>query len=451
MKRFGYLSIFIFVAMAVMSSTVWAGNDGEGLIPGDNAWMLVCSALVLFMTPGLAFFYGGMCSVKNVLNMLMMSLSCMAIISVQWVFWGYSIAFGPDVGHFFGNLSLAGLHGITPSSMSGSIPTYTFIMFQMTFAIITPALISGAAEGRMKFSTWLVFVPVWATFVYDPVCHWVWSEGGWAFGMEILDFAGGTVVHINSAAAALAVCIMIGKRKTNNIKPPCNLPMVMLGTGMLWFGWFGFNAGSALTAGGTASFAFLITNVAAATAALVWMICEWLVAGKPTLLGACSGAVAGLVVITPAAGFVGPLGAIQMGIMGGIGCYFGATKLKQAFGYDDALDVVGVHGVGGTIGAFAAGLYATKLVTGDDGAQGFFIGWDGAGISLLGKQCVGFLAAWAYSFGVTIIILLILKAIMGLRTKPEQEDAGLDLSVHGELGYHMEMEQTGRLKTTGSH
>ncbi len=449
MKKFSYFSILVFMLLMVGSSVAWAGEDT--LDTGDNAWMLMSCALVIFMTPGLAFFYGGMTSVKNVLNMLMMSLACMGIISVQWVFWGYSIAFGPDIGGFFGSLSKAGLHGITPDTMAGSIPEYTFIMFQMTFAIITPALISGAAEGRMKFSTWMIFVPVWATLVYDPVCHWVWGEGGWCLGLDILDFAGGTVVHINSAAAALAVCIMLGKRKTNNIKPPCNLPMVMLGTGMLWFGWFGFNAGSALSAGGGTAFAFLITNVAAATAAITWLIVEWIATGKPTLLGACSGAVAGLVVITPAAGFVGPLGAIQMGIMGGIGCYFGATKLKKAFGYDDALDVVGVHGVGGTIGAFAVGLYATDFVTGPGGHHGFFIGWDGAGISLLGLQCIGFCAAWGYSFAVTMIILLILKAIMGLRTKEEEEDKGLDLAVHGELGYHLEMEQTGTIKDTGSH
>ena len=443
MRKFSYISILVFFMMIIAAPIVWADDT---LDTGDNAWMLTSSALVLFMTPGLAFFYGGMSSVKNILNMIMMSLMCMAIISVQWIFWGYSIAFGPDIGHFFGGLSMAGLRGITPDSLSGTIPDYTFIMFQMTFAIITPALISGAAEGRMKLSTWLIFVPVWATFVYDPVCHWVWAEGGWCLGLDILDFAGGTVVHINSAAAALAVCIMLGKRKPQNIKPPCNLPMVMLGTGMLWFGWFGFNAGSALSAGGGTSFAFLITNTAAATAAFTWLICEWIGTGKPTLLGACSGAVSGLVVITPAAGFVGPLGAVQMGIMGGIGCYFGATKLKHAFGYDDALDVVGVHGVGGTIGAFASGLYATRLVTGEGGARGFFIGWDGEGIALLGKQCIGILAGWAYSFCVTIIILLILKAIMGLRTKEEQEDSGLDISLHKEMSYHLELETTGSIK-----
>ncbi|MGR3317237.1 MAG: ammonium transporter [Candidatus Anammoxibacter sp.] len=443
MRRFSFLSIFIFAMIMIASPLVWA--DDGGMNSGDNAWMLMSSALVLLMTPGLAFFYGGMSSVKNVLNMIMMSLACILIVSVQWVFWGYSIAFGPDVWHFFGNLSLAGLHGITPDSLSGSIPEYTFVMFQMTFAIITVALISGAAEGRMKFSTWLIFIPVWATLVYDPICHWVWAEGGWAFNMGIMDYAGGTVVHINSAAAALALCIMLGKRKTNNIKPPCNLPMVMLGTGLLWFGWFGFNAGSTLVSGGSTAFAFLITNTACATAAFTWMICEWIATGRPTLLGACSGAVAGLVVITPACGFVGPLGAVQMGLMGGIGCFFGATKLKQAFGYDDALDVVGVHGVGGTIGAFAVGLYSTPLVGAD---AGFFIGWDGAGIALLGKQCIGFLAAWGYSFGVTMIILLILKGIMGLRTTEEEENAGLDISLHKEMSYHLELESTGSIKDT---
>ena len=443
MRRFSFLSIFVFAMIMIASRLVWAEDDIPVLNSGDNAWILMSSALVLLMTPGLAFFYGGMCSVKNVLNMMMMSLACMAIISVQWVFWGYSIAFGPDVGHFFGDLSLAGLHGITPDSLSGSIPEYTFVMFQMTFAIITVALISGAAEGRMKFSTWLIFIPVWATLVYDPICHWVWAEGGWAFNMGIMDYAGGTVVHINSAAAALALCIMLGKRKTNNIKPPCNMPMVMLGTGLLWFGWFGFNAGSTLVSGGSTAFAFLITNTACATAAFTWMICEWIATGRPTLLGACSGAVAGLVVITPACGFVGPLGAVQMGLMGGIGCFFGVTKLKQAFGYDDALDVVGVHGVGGTIGAFAVGLYSTPLVGAD---AGFFIGWDGAGIALLGKQCIGFLAAWGYSFGMTMIILLVLKGIMGLRTSEEEENAGLDITLHKEMSYHLELESTGSSK-----
>ena len=442
MRRFSFFSVMLFVLITISAKVVFA-DEAVAIDSGDNAWMLVSCALVLLMTPGLAFFYGGMSSVKNLLNMLMMSLMCMAVMSIQWVFWGYSIAFGPDIGHFFGSLSKAGLHGITLDSMSGTIPEYTFIMFQMTFAIITPALISGAAEGRMKFSTWLIFIAVWGTFVYDPVCHWVWGDGGWALGMDILDFAGGTVVHINSAAAALAVCIMLGKRKPGNIKPPCNLPMVMLGTGLLWFGWFGFNAGSALSAGSGAAFAFLITNVAAATACLTWVICEWIGTGKPTLLGACSGVVAGLVVITPAAGFVGPIGAIQMGVMGGVGCYFGATKLKQALGYDDALDVVGVHGVGGTIGAFAVGLYSTELVGGENG---FFIGWDGAGIALLGRQCVGFLAAWGYSFGVTMIILLILKGIMGLRTKDEEETTGLDISQHKEIGYHLELESAGSLK-----
>lgn len=449
MRKFSYLSVFVFVMMMLTSSLVLA-DEAPTIDRGDNAWMLTASALVLLMTPGLAFFYGGMSSVKNILNMLMMVFMAMAIISVQWVFWGYSISFGPDIGSFFGGLGMAGLHGITPDSVTGTIPTYTFMAFQATFAIITPALIFGALEGRMKFSALLLFLPLWATFVYDPVAHWVWG-GGWAQKMGILDFAGGTVVHINSGAAALAMILLLGKRKTSNVKPPCNLPMVALGAGLLWFGWFGFNAGSELAADGRAAFAWYTTNVATATAAFTWMICEWLHAGKPTLLGLCSGAVAGLVTITPASGFVGPLGAIQIGMMGGIGCYFAVAKMKAAFGYDDALDVVGVHGIGGTIGAFATGLYVTKMVTGPNGVDGFFISWDGAGLAQLGKQCIGFLASWAYSFCVTIIIGLIVKATVGLRTTEEQEDAGLDISLHKEIGYHLELEQTSILRTPGGH
>ena len=442
MKKFSYMFVIVFVLMMIVSSSAWAD---DALDTGDNAWILVCSALVLLMTPGLAFFYGGMSSVKNINNMIMMVFMCMAIISVQWVFWGYSLSFGPDYGSVIGGLGMAGLHGITPDSLSGTLSEYTFIAFQGTFAIITVGLILGAVEGRMKFGACMLFIPIWATFVYDPVCHWVWG-GGWLGNMGVLDFAGGTVVHINSAAAALALVILLGKRKAPNIRPPCNVPMVALGAGLLWFGWFGFNAGSELAADGRAAFAWVTTNTSAATAAFTWVVCEWIHRGKPTLLGLASGAVAGLVAITPACGFVGPLGAVQIGLMAGVGCYFACVKLKAALGYDDALDVIGVHGIGGTIGAFATGLYCTKMVTGPDGVDGFFIGWGAEGIKQVGLQCVGFLATWAYAFVVTIIIGLIIKGIMGLRTTEEQETAGLDITLHGESAYHLEIEPVNTLK-----
>ena len=436
------------VLMMIASSVVWAGDDV--LDTGNNAWILMSASLVLLMSPGLAFFYGGMCSSKNIINMLMMVFMSMAIISIQWVFWGYSLSFGEDCGSFIGSLAKVGLRGITPDSLSGTIPEYTFLAFQATFAIITVGLIMGAVEGRMKFSAFLIFIPLWATAVYDPVCHWVWG-GGFLQAWAVLDFAGGTVVHINSGAAALALVILLGKRKKQNIRPPCNVPMVLLGTGLLWFGWFGFNAGSELASDGRAAFAWLITNSSAATAAFVWMVCEWIHRGKPTLIGAASGAVAGLVAITPASGFVGPLGAIQIGIMAGVGCYFACMKLKALFGYDDALDVVGVHGVGGTIGAFATGLYCTKMVMGPDGVDGLFIGWGMEGFKQLGLQCIGFLISWSYAFSVTMLIGLFLKYTIGLRTAETQEDTGLDITQHGEIGYHLEMESTSTLKVPAGH
>jgi Amt family ammonium transporter len=295
----------------------------------------------------------------------------------------------------------------------------------------------------MKFGTCLVFIALWATFIYDPVCHWVWG-GGWAGNMGILDFAGGTVVHINSGAAALALVLVLGRRKASNIRPPANVPMVALGASLLWFGWFGFNAGSELAADGRSAFAWVITNSATATAAFTWVMCEWIHRGKPTLVGAASGAVAGLVAVTPASGFVGPLGAIQLGIMSGVGCYFACVKLKQACGYDDALDVVGVHGIGGTIGALATGLYCTKFVMGPDGVDGLFIGWGSEGLSQMGLQIVGLSATWAYAFCGTILIALILKYTMGLRTTEEEESTGLDLALHGEAGYSLETTTAGK-------
>src|SRR3989338_1119743 len=442
MRKFSYVFILMFILMIMSSQMAWA--DEVTLDTGDNAWILTASALVLLMTPGLAFFYGGVSSVKKIKNMIMMVFMCMAIVSVQWVFWGYSFSFA-EGSWMMGGFSTVGLHGITPDSLSGTLYEYTFVAFQATFAIITVGLILGAVEGRMKFGACALFIPLWATAVYDPVCHWVWG-GGWAGSMGILDFAGGTVVHINSGAAALAPVLLLGSRKSANVRPPANVPMVALGAGSLWFGWFGFNAGSELAADGRAAFAWVITNSAAATAALTWVICEWIYRGKPTLLGLASGAVAGLVAITPASGFVGPLGAIQIGIMAGVGCYFACVKLKAALGYDDALDVVGVHGVGGTIGAFATGLYCTKMVMGPDGVDGLFIGWSGEGAKQLGLQCIGFLATWAYAFAATLIIGLVIKVTVGLRTTSEQENTGLDITQHGEAAYHLELEAVSTLK-----
>ncbi len=442
MSRISYVFIMMFVLMAISSQTAWAQ---DGLDTGDNSWILTSSALVLLMTPGLAFFYGGMSSVKNINNMIMMVFLCMCLASVQWVFWGYSLSFS-EGNWMIGGLSTVGLHGITPESLSGTISEYTFVAFQATFAIITVALILGAVEGRMKFGACALFIPLWATAVYDPVCHWVWG-GGWAGNLGILDFAGGTVVHINSGAAALALCLVLGRRKAANIRPPANVPMIALGAGLLWFGWFGFNAGSELAADGRAAFAWVVTNTCTATAAFTWVVCEWIHRGKPTLLGLASGAVAGLVAITPASGFVGPLGSIQIGIMAGVGCYFASVKMKAALGYDDALDVVGVHGIGGTIGAFGTGLYCTKMVMGPDGVDGFFIGWGAEGINQLGLQCLGFLSTWAYAFVATLAVAYVVKATVGLRTTEEQENTGLDLALHGEAGYCLETAPVGNLKS----
>ena len=447
MRKFGYLTILVYILMTISSSVAWAE---EGTIDtGDNAWILASAALVLLMTPGLCLFYGGICSVKNIVNMLMMVFMTIAIISVQWILWGYSISFSGG-NWFIGDLSKVGLMGVTPASVSGTIPEYTFMIFQCMFAIITPALVLGAVEGRMKFGAALLFIPLFATFVYNPICHWQWG-GGWMGNWGVLDFAGGLVVHVCCGAGALTLAVMLGKRKRENIKPPCNLPVVLCGTGLLWFGWFGFNGGSQLAADGNAALAFTVTNEAAATAAFVWMVCEYFHKGKATLLGVLTGAIAGLATITPASGFVGPLGAIQIGIMAGVGCYFAVEKLKPLFGFDDALDVVGVHAIGGTIGTFAAGLYATQLATGKDGAYGFFIGWDMAGLTQLGKQCVGIVATWGYTVAVCIIIGLIVKYTVGLRTTDEQEEIGLDLTLHGEVGYHLELEPVGTLKTPASH
>ena len=396
------------------------------LSAGDTAWMLVSSALVLVMLPGLALFYGGMVRSKNVLSTSMHTFAAMAIIGVQWVVLGYTLAFG-GAGAFIGGLQNLVLNGITPDSLSGTIPTYVFVMFQGMFAIITPALISGAVAERMKFSTYCVFILLWAVLVYDPLCHWVWGDGGWLLEMGALDFAGGTVVHLSSGISALVLALFLGKRKgfPHERMAPHNLPMTLLGAGLLWFGWFGFNAGSALSSGGSAALAFATTQTAAAAGALSWMLVEWLKAGKPSALGAASGIVAGLVVITPAAGFVTPAWALVMGLLAGVVCY-GGVMLKHKLGYDDSLDAFGVHGVGGAFGAVATGVFASV------GATGLI----GGNLHQVWVQLVGVAAAGGYAVAVTCLLLVVLKATMGLRVDLDEERMGLDQSAHSETGYN---------------
>ena len=399
----------------------------------DNAWVLVSSALVLLMTPGLAMFYGGMTRSKNVLSTMMHSFFLMGLASIIWLFYGFSLAFAPDAfAGFVGNLKFFALNGIGKELWPGStIPGSTFMIFQCMFAVITPALISGAFAERMKFSSFIVFMALWLTFVYSPVCHWVWGPGGWLAGMGALDFAGGTVVHVNAGVAALACALVVGKRKGYGTTPmmPHNLTLTLLGTGLLWFGWFGFNAGSALAANEAASMAFVVTNMATAAAAMSWVFAEWIIKGKPTTLGVASGAVAGLVAITPAAGFVGPVSSVILGAVAGVVCYL-AVLAKSKLGYDDSLDVVGVHGVGGMWGALATGLFACKAIGGTDG---LFFGNPGQFLT----QIWAVLATIIYSFVVSLIILYVIKAVMGLRVSEEEEVVGVDTSVHGEAGYNL--------------
>ena len=404
---------------------------------GDTAFMLVSAALVMLMTPGLALFYGGMVRSKNVLGTIMQNFILLGLISVLWAIYGYSLAFGPDVGHFIGNLDWVGLAGVgfEPfKAYSETIPHQTFMIYQAMFAIITPALITGAFAERMKFSAFLVFMVLWFTLVYCPVAHWVWGDGGWLKNLGALDFAGGTVVHINAGIAALAAALVVGKRQgygNHATFIPHNLPMTILGAGLLWFGWFGFNAGSALAAGALASSAFTATHLATAAATLSWVGAEWMVRGKPTTLGAASGAVAGLVAITPAAGYVGPMSAIIIGLVAGIICYL-AVLAKPRLGYDDSLDVVGVHCVGGIIGALCTGLFATKLVN-PAGGDGLFFGNPGQFVI----QLIAVGVTLVFSFVVSYILFKILDATMGLRVTPEDEVAGLDITEHQETAYNL--------------
>ena len=430
-------SIMLFLTL-LMPSLVMA----DGLDTGDTAWMLTSTALVLLMTiPGLSLFYAGMVRSKNVLSVMMQCFAITSLVTLLWALYGYSLAFDTtgmaagvkNIHTYVGSLSNMFLKNMTIDSLTGTIPESVFMTFQMTFAIITPALIVGAFAERMKFSAMLVFMTLWLTFVYAPICHMVWSGDGallWDWG--VLDFAGGTVVHINAGMAGLMCALVMGKRKgyPDTPMPPHNLNFTIVGAAMLWVGWFGFNAGSAVSAGSTAGMAMAVTQIATGTAALGWMFAEWVAHGKPSVLGIASGAVAGLVAITPASGTAGPMGAVLIGAAAGVGCFLSATKMKKMFGYDDSLDAFGVHAVGGAIGAILTGLCAASSMGGAGLADGVSIG------AQLWIQCKGVLFTVIYTSIVSLILLKIVDAVIGLRVTDEEETEGLDITQHDERGYN---------------
>ena len=401
---------------------------------GDTAFILASAGLVLLMTHELALFYGGMARSKNVLGTILQSFIMISVISLEWVYIGYSISYGLDVGGFIGDLSWFALNGVTsePSAnYATTIPQNVFMIYQCMFAVITPALITGAFAERMRFGPFLVFSLLWTILVYNPVCHWIWGVEGWLGARGVLDFAGGLVVHLTSGAAALAAVFIIGPRKGYGKESfmPHNLPMTLLGTGLLWFGWFGFNGGSALAADGIAAGALVATHLAGMAGMAMWTFVEWLHRGKPTTLGAASGAIAGLATITPAAGFVGPNAAILVGFLAGAGCYYGIT-LKGRFGYDDSLDVVGIHGLGGVMGTISLGIFASTAVN-PGGADGLLAGNPG----FLGIQIFGVLVVGVYAFTLSWVLLKLVDAVMGLRLTEESEVQGLDLGEHSETAY----------------
>ncbi len=435
-RRFLLLAMPVFLGL---SSVAHAGTTVPPKFDGaDTAWLLLSSVLVLMMTiPGLALFYGGMVRRKNVLSILMQSFILVAIVSIQWVLFGYSIAFAPGSA-LAGSLAWAGLSGVSASvpfaGYSATVPHQAYMVYQCMFAIITPALITGAIAERMSFRGFLLFSLLWTTLIYDPLAHWVWSVDGWIHNLGALDFAGGTVVHISSGAAALAGALLLGKRRgyLREPMPPHNLTLTITGAGLLWVGWFGFNAGSALAANGLAVSTFVATHLGAAAATLAWVFAEWFVAGKPTTLGAASGAVAGLVAITPASGYVGPISAIIIGAAAGVVC-FSAVRMKTRFSYDDALDVVGVHMVGGILGALLTGLFASLAIN-SAGANGLFFG----NPHQLLVQAIAVVASVVFSFVGSAILLKVTEALVGIRVTDEAEQMGLDLSEHEENAYAFE-------------
>ena len=427
LKRLGWLlALFLLVPVA-------SAFGADKLDTGDTAWMIVSTALVMMMTPaGLALFYGGLSRYKNMLNTFAMTLVSYCLASVIWMIWGYTLSFGPSKGGFIGGLSHLFLAGIGVDSLSGTIPTFVFVLFQMTFAGITVALVLGSIVDRMKFSSWIIFAVLWLTFVYFPVCHWVWG-GGWMGAMGALDFAGGTVVHINAGVAGLVLCLVLGKRIGYGKEAmfPSSISLTAIGAALLWFGWFGFNAGSELAADGVAASAFLVTNTSAAIAALTWMFAEWIIDEKPTVLGLASGIVAGLVAITPAAGFVSLSGALIIGIGAGLIGYLSVAVLKQKLGFDDSLDAFGVHGMCGIWGALATGLFANPAIS---GSAGLFYG----NPKQLWIQFVSIVATAAYSGIMTLILIYVTKAITGgIRVTEDDEVKGLDSSLHGERGFEI--------------
>ena len=401
---------------------------------GDTTFILISAALVMFMTPGLALFYAGMVRSKNALATIMQSFIVIGVVTLEWILWGYSMAFGPDIFGIIGGLEWFGLRGVGPGPhpvYAPTIPHQVFMIYQCMFAVITPALITGAFAERMRFGPFLLFTVLWTTFVYNPLVHWIWSDGGWLARLGALDFAGGVAVHLASGMAALMAAIVLGKRKgygTTNLQPH-NLTMTLTGAGILWFGWFGFNAGSALSAGSLAGSAFVATHVAGATGALSWVAFEWKFTGKSTTLGAASGAIAGLATVTPAAGFVGPLSAALIGLGAGIGCYYG-IMLKNRLGYDDSLDVVGIHGVGGILGLLAAGLLTNTAVN-SGAAKGLFFG----NPAQLGIQCIAIGVTIVYAGIVSYLLLKLVDRLFGLRVTEQDEISGLDLSQHNETAY----------------
>jgi len=420
-------------ALALFASgAAWAQDEAPTLNSGDTAWMIVATALVLMMTiPGLALFYGGMVRKKNVVAMASQNFVLAALMSIVWMIAAYSLAFsdGGALQSYVGGLSNMFLSGIGVNDVSGTIPTILFVVFQMTFAVITPALITGAFADRMKFSSMLVFMTLWLLFIYAPICHWVWG-GGFLSEDGVLDFAGGTVVHINAGVAGLVTCLVLGPRKGYGAEnmAPHNVVLTMVGAAFLWVGWFGFNAGSQLAADGNAAMAMTVTQIATSAAVLGWMFAEWLIHKKPTLLGMASGAVAGLVAITPAAGFVDPMGGLWIGLASGVICFIASTAVKRALKYDDALDVFGVHGVGGIVGAVLTGVFATMAITGSDTPVGGIDGnWGQVYI-----QIKGILATILYCGVGTAVILFVVKLFFGLRVTPQEEVEGLDINLHGE-------------------
>ena len=430
----GLMSLYVLMAGLFTPSLAMA----DELSSGDTAWMITATVLVLFMTvPGLSLFYAGMVRSKNVLSVMMQCFAITCLMTILWALYGYSLAFGDggSMNGYWGGFSNALLANMSVDSMSGTIPESVFMTFQMTFAIITPALIVGAFAERMKFSAMLIFMAFWVTFVYAPICHWVWGGGWLGSKFAILDFAGGTVVHINAGIAGLVACIVLGKRKgyPTTAMPPHNLTLTLIGAAMLWVGWFGFNAGSELAADGVAGMAMAVTQIATATAALSWMFAEWMTHGKPSALGLASGAVAGLVAITPACGSVGPMGAMVIGLASGFLCFKAASTLKRKLGYDDALDVFGVHAVGGIVGALLTGVFSATTL-GVFSGQGLADGVSGIGGQVF-NQSVAVIVTIIYCGTLSFIILKVIDAVIGLRVSEEEEIAGLDLASHDERGY----------------